>query len=114
MHNENLVDVKVLTEYLYGERNVYVYVEQAGQPVTLIEVVEGMVQRCSVLTAELLDDPHAVQALRSNGFNPDDCYVRAYYTDRTDGEEIIVMEAMKPGRALILTRTTRVSYGLRG
>lgn len=114
MNDENLVDVKVLTEYLYGERNVYVYVEQAGQPVTLIEVVEGMVQRCSVLTAELLDDPHAVQALRSNGFNPDDCYVRAYYTDRPDGEEIVVADRSNSGRALILTRTTRVSYGLRG
>lgn len=114
MDNENLVDVKVLTEYVEDGWTVYVHVEQAGQPVALIAVVKGMVARCSVLKAEMLDDPHAVQALRSNGFNPDDCCVRAYYTDRPDGEEIVVMEAMKPGRALVLTRSTRVSYGLRG
>lgn len=109
MNSENLVDFKLLTD---EDENDFVYVEQAGQPVILIPRDMAMVARSATLTAEILDDPHAVQALRSVGFEGG-AYVIAYYTDRPDGEEIIVAG---PGtsRALVLTRTTRVSYGLRG
>ena len=112
MDNENLVDVKVLTD---DDGNESLYVEQAGQPVILIPRDTEMVARCVTLTDEVRADPHAAQALRDVGMDWGvRCYVLAYYTDRPDGEEIVVADYSNSGRALVLTRTTRVSYGLRG
>jgi len=112
MHNENLVDYKHLTDQ---DENDFVYLEQAGQPVTLIHRDMEMVARCATLTDEVRADPHVAQALRDAGMDWGvRCYALAYYTDRPDGEEIVVADRSNSGRALILTRTTRVSYGLRG
>ena len=112
MHEENLVDYKHLTD---DDGNEFVYVEQAGEPVILIPRDTEMVARCVTLTDEVRADPHAAQALRDAGMDWGvRCYVLAYYTDRPDGEEILVADRSDSGRALVLTRTTRVSYGLRG
>ena len=110
MDNENLVDYK----YLMDEwENEYLHVEQAGVHVELILRDTAMVARCiTTLTDEIKADPHAVQALKANGLERP--YVIGYYTDRPDGEEIIVADELVDDQALILTRTTRVSYGLRG
>ena len=112
MNNENLVDFKRLTD---EDENDFIYVEQAGQPVTLIHRGPEMMARCLTLTDEVRADPHAAQALRGVGMDWGvRCYVLAYYTDRPDGEEVLVTDYSNSGRALVLTRTTRVSYGLRG
>lgn len=110
MDNENLVDFKFLTD---DDGDEFLYLEQAGQPVILISRDTAMVARSATLTDEVLDDPHAVQALRNAWGFEGGSYVIGYYTDRPDGEEIIVAER-DTSRALVLTRTTRVSYGLRG